>query len=900
MAQGHGSKPHLPAAAGSGRAPGQGPGRGRPGLIDRRELVATLDRAAEKPVTMISAPAGSGKTSLLRAWADRPGRDRRIAFVSVRPSQQDAQLFWLALLDAVRVAADAEGAAEPPPVAPGFNGGALIEKALSELTASGGPFYLVIDDLHELDSAEATEQLTALLTRLPQGVHAIVATRHDLPLRLHRLRLNGELAEIRAAELRFTEAETRELLAACEVALPDDVAGVLHQRAEGWAAGLRLAVLSLTGHPDPERFVAEFSGSHRTVAEYLMAEMLERQPADVQRLLLRTSLLDRVNGELADLLTGAAGSERVLLELEDANAFVVSLGPDRTWFRYHRLFADLLRLELRRTLPQAIPELHRLAARWFAEHTQTADAVRHLQAAGDWAEAARLLTDHTVSLTLDGQGGTVVALLRGFRAGAGEDSPELALVYANADLHQHRLDEAQAHLEIARSYAATTPPDRRPRLRTAIASLELLLARLRGHFDAVFEQADALPSPAAGHSNTEVALAGDLRALALLNLGVTEAWSLRLADSERHLLEGAALAHDIGRPYLEVACRAHLGFVSGGRSFALVRQRCEEAIALATRYGWDAEPVIAPAQVSLAGTLICAGEFDEGERWLNRARRGTRSEGEPGVRLLVRLISAMLPAARGQLREALAELTAAEQVQAHMVGRHGLSSRVTAWTMATQARLGMVDQARTLLAGLDDRQAAAGEIRTAAAVIRLAEKDPAAAHRELRSVLDGTAPVNSLLTPIEAHLLDALACRDLGDDLAAGAAVEQALHLAEPDRVVLPFATTGAWELLDAVQHRTSHTALVSDILDAVHGGAPAGPDRSAAGPAEELSPSELRVLRYLPTNLTRPEIAAELSVSPNTVNTHIRRIYAKLGARDRSSAVQRGRELRLLSNGRG
>ncbi|MFD3586111.1 LuxR C-terminal-related transcriptional regulator [Streptomyces sp. NPDC058683] len=893
MPGGHGGIPDLSAAVGSGRAPG----RGRPGLIDRRDLLAALDRAAEKQVTMISAPAGSGKTSLLRAWTDRPGRNRRIAFMSVRPGQQDAQLFWLALLDAVRAAAGTEGAAEPPPVTPGFNGGAMMDKVLSEITASGGAFFLVVDDLHELCSAEAAEQLTALLTNLPQGVHAIVATRHDPLLRLHKLRLTGELAEIRAARLRFTLDETHELLATSGVALPDRAADLLHQRTEGWAAGLRLAVLALAGHPDPERFVAEFSGSHRTVAEYLVAEMLERQPADVQRLLLRTSLPDRVNGELADLLTGGTGSERILLDLEDANAFVVSLDPDRTWFRYHRMFADLLRLELRRTFPEAIPELHRLAAGWFAGHAQAVDAVRHLQAAGDWAEAARLLTDHTVSLTLDGQADTVVALLHSFPARTGEECPELALVYANADLHQHRLEETQAHLEIARSYAATTPPDRRTRLQTAIASLELLLARLRGNFDAVFEQAHALPSPATGQSNTEVALAGDLRALALLNLGVTEAWSLRLADSERHLQEGAALARDIGRPYLEVACLAHLGYASGHRSFALAWRRCEQALALAARYGWDAEPVIAPAQASFAGTLICMGEFDHGEQWLNRARAATRSAGEPGVRLLIRLTSAMLSAARGRHRQALAELTAAEQVQEHMVGRHGLSSRVTAWTIATQARLGMVDRARTGLAVLDDPQAAAGEIRNAAAVIRLAEQDPDGARRELRSVLDGTAPVHSLLTRTEARLLDALACRDLGDDHAAGEAVEQALNLAEPDRMILPFALTGAWELLEALPQKTSHAALVSDILDAVRGDAPAGPDRSASGPAEGLSPSELRVLRYLPTNLTRPEIAAELSVSLNTVNTHIRRIYAKLGAGDRSSAVHRGRELRLLSN---
>jgi LuxR family maltose regulon positive regulatory protein len=263
-----------------------------------------------------------------------------------------------------------------------------------------------------------------------------VATRRDLPLRLHKLRLAGDLAEIRAAQLRFAEHETRQLLAAAGIALPGHTAAMLHQRTEGWAAGLRLAVLSLTAHPDPERFIAEFSGSDRTVAEYLMAEMLERQPREVQGLLLRTSVLDRVNGELADLLTGATGSERILLELEDANAFVVSLDPGRTWFRYHRMFGGLLRLELRRTMPADIAGLHQLAARWLAERGQAADAIGHLQAAGDWDEAARILTDHALSLTLDGQAGTVATLLRSFPARTSEDSPDLTLVRAIADQYQ--------------------------------------------------------------------------------------------------------------------------------------------------------------------------------------------------------------------------------------------------------------------------------------------------------------------------------------------------------------------------------------------------------------------------------------------------------------------------------
>src|SRR5207302_5852458 len=243
---------------------------------------------------------------------------------------------------------------------------------------------------------------------LPAHVHAGLGSRRDLRLRLHQLRLAGELAEIRAADLRFSEAEARELLATSGVVLSGQALATLHERTEGWAAGLRLAAISLAEHPDPERFVAEFSGSNRTVSDYLVGEMLERQPAQVQRLLLNTSLLERVNGSLADLMTGSSGSEseseseKMLLDLEDANAFVFSVDPERTWFRYHQLFGDLLRLELRRTAPAEVPLLHRLAAHWFADHGEPIDAIRHLEAAGDWMDAARLLADHSFSLILEG------------------------------------------------------------------------------------------------------------------------------------------------------------------------------------------------------------------------------------------------------------------------------------------------------------------------------------------------------------------------------------------------------------------------------------------------------------------------------------------------------------------
>ncbi|HEY1568828.1 MAG TPA: LuxR C-terminal-related transcriptional regulator, partial [Solirubrobacteraceae bacterium] len=645
----------------------------------------------------------------------------------------------------------------------------------------------------------------------------------------------------------------------------------------------------------------------RAIGEYLMAEMLERQTGEVRSMLLRTSLVDRMNGELADLLRGHSGSERMLLGLEDANAFVVSLDAARTWFRYHHLLADFLRLELRRTLADEVPDLHRRAARWFADHGDVVEAVRHTLAAGDWPDAARLVADHSFRWVLDGEAETIGAVLQAFPEGASADHPDLALAHAASELNQGRLEEAAAQLALAESRVESAPLPRRQRLAVAIASLRLAMARRSGQFSEVIEQVNVLDASIAGEANDQIAMGSELRAVALLNLGIVETWSGRLTDAERHLSAGAALAQTIGRPYLEVACRAHQGFPSKHVSLATARERGQQAVALAERHGLEHRPILAPALGAVGGLAIWTGEFDEGERWLRRAWEVAEIHVDPASAVLLHVGTGMLHAGRGQHRPALKAFAAAAQAQSLLTGVHALAPRITGWLASTQARLGMRDEARATLIGSSAEPAQIGAIYegqmgaiyNARAVISLTEGDPAAALDALRGVLDAALPVVPLFTLVESHLLAGTAYLSMGDRSAAAGAAEAALAAAEPDRLMFPFAMTQAADLLHALpRHETAHRALRADIVDLLGGASPATDPERLPHP-EELSPSELRVLRYLPTNLTRPEIAQELYVSINTVNTHIRNIYSKLGARDRSAAIQCARRLRLLSTGR-
>ena len=757
----------------------------RPGLFGR------LGAAR---VTVVSAPAGSGKTVLLRSWINHAGLAHCVAFV---PVGWDPQRFWLSVVGALRRTDPGSGLVQALTTAPGLDGWALVERLLKDLAPLNEPIWLVIDDVHEL-SPEMLRQLELLVMRAPPELRFVLATRHDVRLGLHRLRLEGELAEIRADDLRLSLAEAGQLMAGVGVDLADPVLAALHERTEGWAAGLRLAALAAAGHPDPARLAAEFSGAERTVAEYLLAEVLDRQPEPVRRLLLRTSILGRVNGELAGLLTGDEGAERILQDLEAANAFVVSLDAVRSWFRYHEMFAGLLRLELRRTAPREMAGLHVAAAAWLAGHGYPVEAVRHAQMAEDWGLAARLLADHWPGLHLDGQDSAVHVLLAGFPAEVRATDAEMAALAAGDELTRGSLEVAERYLGLAERASAAVPADRRGQYQVLLGVVRLLHARQRGNLQAAAEEARRLQAAAESQDAAQPDMAEDLRALALISLGGIEVLTIRSESAHGHLEQGIALARRVGRPFLEFVGLADLAVAdeiaqpSAGtaeieRPLARRAEHARQAIELARRHGWTDEPTFGVACRTLGATLAWQGRPEEAEPWILHGERTVTAEAEPAAAGGVCYARGVLELARGRDRDALAASLAAERVAGRLNVPNLVVPLARAMQMLILVRLGDIERAEQTLAGLDERARERGDIRVETAVLLLAQHDPDAAVAVLAPVLDGTAPMAWSSWLIRAFLLEATARQALGEQAAADTALERALDLAEPDGWLLPF-----------------------------------------------------------------------------------------------------------------
>jgi LuxR family maltose regulon positive regulatory protein len=854
-------------------------------------------------VTVVSAPAGSGKTVLIRSWVTEAGLADRAAWVSVGRDDRDPQRFWLSVVGALRRTTPGSALVRALAASPDLDGWAIVERLLEDLARLQDRIWLVIDDVHELGPDQALRQLELLVMRAPPPLRFVLAARHDVRLGLHRLRLEGELGEIRAEDLRFSGAEAAELFATTGVKLPEPAVAMLHERTEGWAAGLRLAALAAAGHPDPERFAARFSGTDRTVADYLLAEVLDRQDERVRRLLLRTSLLEQVNGDLAELLTGDKGAERVLQDLEAANAFVVSLDDGRTWFRYHQLFAELLRLELRRTEPAAVNGLHQAATGWLAGHGYLVEAVRQAQASGDWELAAQLLTDHWPTMHLNGQAATVHDLLTAFPTETRAADGQLATLVAADELASGSLEGAERYLRMAER--GSVPAERRGQFHALLGVVRLLHARQRANPQAVAEEAQRLVETAEATKASQPQLSEDLRSLGLISLGNAEVWTAQYGEANRHLEQGIALARRVGRSYLEFSGLVNLSvaeFVGTAETrgpFARIAERSRLAIELAQRNGWNEEPTAGLAYLMLGTVLAWQGRPEEAEPWVQYAERTVTADSEPGAAIGVSFARVILEMARGQYSDALAAAQAGERQARRLDSSDLLVPRARALQLLMLARLGDIERGEQTLAGLEESNRERGDVRMGTAALRLAQDDPRAAAAALAPVLTGSDSLFPWTWLAHAFLLQALAEDALGDQTAADDALERALELAEPDGAVLWFLVHRAPDLLDRhARTRTAHASLLVEIQTLLAGRTPA-PAATVRPLLEPLSESELRVLRYLPTNLRAPEIARELYVSTSTVKTHIQHLYAKLGAHRRAEAVESARTLGLLAPSR-
>jgi LuxR family maltose regulon positive regulatory protein len=550
-----------------------------------------------------------------------------------------------------------------------------------------------------------------------------------------------------------------------------------------------------------------------------------------------------------------------------------------------------------------VAALHELAAGWFAGHGFAVEAIRHAQAARDWGPAARLLADHWPGLYLDGQAATVHRLLAGFPAEACAADAELAAVAAADELAQGSLEAAERYLGLAErglegvSGSAPVPADRRGQALVLLVVVRLLVARQHGNPPAVAEEARRLRVLAETVDATQPGLGEELRALALVSLGITEFWAARFEEAERHLEEGVTLARRIGRPFLEFSGLVYRAGIELFRSFRGAEERSRQAIELAERQGWTDEPVACYAYSILADVPAWQGRPEEAEAWWRRVERTIRPEAEPVAALAVYHVRGRVELARGRDTDALAAFRDAERLAGHLAAQHPLVTATRAWLVHALVRLGETEPAEQVLVGQGEPDRDRGEMRIAAAALRLAQDDPHAATATLTPVLDGSVPVGWRSWLVAAFLLEAIARDALGDPAAGGRALERALDLAEPDGRLLWFMLYPAPDLLERLaRQRTAHAALIAQILDLLAG--PGGSGGMGPSPrlAEPLSRSELRVLRYLPTHLSAPEIAGELSVATSTVKTHMRNLYTKLDGHSRADAVERARALGLLA----
>ncbi|WP_147447800.1 LuxR C-terminal-related transcriptional regulator [Solirubrobacter pauli] len=860
------------------------------GMVDRPRLTARLERGRAEPVTLVCAPAGSGKTSLVASTV--PAWPERVAWVSLEPSDNAPERFWnivLVALERAGVAPPGSALAELAAPLDRSEGvfAPLLVNALAELPE---PVALVFDDLQYIRSRPCLAQLSSLLVHLPGAVRLVLIGRSEPPLPLHRLRLSGRLVEIRGRDLAFTEDEAAALLQAHGLDLGPKLIRALRLRTEGWSAGLRLAALGLRGHADPEAFVTQFAGDDRTVADYLLAEVLDQQPPPVRSFLLRTCLLDTVCGELADALTGAGDGADTLAALERSNAFITPCDGRGEWYRFHTLFARVLRTRAHAVLGDEVRTLRRRAADWYAAHARPAEALKHAVLAEAWEVAAAIVATNWFELYTSPYAAEVIASIAAVPEPWRSQDPVLAGALACAALDRGDGTDAHRHLADAERAAASLPDDHRERYRATLALARLATARMEGRYETALEAADELLAEPPGRGREP---SRERRALVRARLGETAAWAERFDRAEEQLSRAIAEADGSGLDQLAISARGDLAYarvLAGGPASDL---RCaDDALALAARRGWVNASATASAHIALAVAALDACRDEPCRAHLDNATVAIAVARRPHLDFALAHTRARLAGTRGHPVEGLREL---EDWEArHTGGSTLVSERVGASCL--RARL-------HLLAGrLDDARAAIDPVlhhttpivQVAEACLQLAEGRPA---RALETFGAHHQHDVRPLPVIERGILEAVAHRQLNDAGAARVALDQALTLSARTGCCRPFVDFAGVHLegllRDQIRAPTPHHKHVIGLLGLLAGN---GRDTTPVAPVlEPLSDREQVVLRYLPTNLSNREIAGELFLTTNTVKTHLRSIYRKLNVGHRGEAVARARELHLI-----
>jgi LuxR family maltose regulon positive regulatory protein len=856
-------------------------------MVLRPRLAHLLQRSANDTLTLIVAPPGSGKTALLASWIKEGRPPGAVAWLPLDREDNERRRFWTGVVAALRRADPTLASLAVPPR--GLSG--FLPAFVNALAKRRAPLILVLDDLHEVSEPAVIADLDVLLDRAPGSFRVVASTRSDPPLRLGRLRLAGRLTEVRADELAFTLDEAGALMRALGVALAREDLERLWRRTEGWAAGLRLAAVSLQGQPDPHDFVTGFAGDDRAVSDYLLTEVVAREPPESLGFLLRTSIVERVNGELADALTGSPGGDRQLDELMRRNGLVAALDAHGSWYRYHPLLADVLRIELARRMPDEVSELHRRAARWNDERGHALDALRHSVAAGDWGLASEIVGEHWLSLVMRGQGAPLRGLLKLIPVEVVRSDAELSLATAGLLLEAGDAGGADEFMGIAHELARRLPEARRRRFAVTSTATDLYRARMRGDVEKALSAARLVLA-----EHWDRAVAEDVRALTLANLGIAELWRGDTAAAGSHLEQAAGLASDCGNDYVHFLAEGYVAAVDvlEGR---LVDgwHRGRAAVELAEQRGWTLVPQFAIAYLAVAAVHVFWNELEAAEEAVERSSRALRRSSERLLAAANAQLRAYLLAYRGKPLRALEALRGPTTAAWGAMPRF---LRVSTSILEGELRLalGEPERAREVWAKLDAEEDAP-DAALGVARLELAAGEPRAAVDALSAFFhDERAPVMPNASA-EARVIDAIAHDSLNEPDSAKDSLERALDLAEPPgfrNAFLRYRAPVRSLLRRHVRSGTRHRAFAGELLDALQDGAPA--DRPSGGPLlEPLSERELAVLRYLPTMMSNGEIASEMFVSPNTVKTHLKHVYRKLDVTDRRGAVRRARELRLL-----